>query len=110
MDIKSFLENWLEVSNSYNIQKYLAFYHTNAILDDPSVGKKFIGHKGIQEYYTSYFIGYKTQTKLEKLEIMQNTAYVEVEFTGEFPGGKIQGSFDFTFNNEKIIMLKADLI
>lgn len=110
MDIKTFLQNWLEASNSYNTQKYLEFYLDDAVLDDLSVGRKFIGHKGIKEYYTSYFIGYKTQTKLVKLDIKQNSIYVEVEFTGEFPEGKIGGSFEITFKNEKIELLKADLI
>jgi len=45
----------------------------------------------------SYFIGYKTQTELRKLEIKENSAYLVVEFTGDFPEDKIGGSFDFTF-------------
>ena len=39
-----------------------------------------------------------------------NKAYLEVEFTGEFPEGKIIGSFDFIFSNGKIASVKADLI
>lgn len=110
MDIKSFLLDWIEVSNSYNTEKYLDKYHRDAVLDDPSVGKKFVGHEGIKEYYTSYFIGYKTQTTITKLEINNNNAYMEVEFTGEFPGGKISGMFDFTFKQAKIQKVKADLL
>lgn len=110
MDIKTFLLEWLELSNSYNTEKYLEKYLEDAILDDPSVGRKFTGHKGIREYYNSYFIGYKTQTKLVNLEIKDNTAHMEVEFTGDFPGGKIGGMFDFIFKDEKISSAKADLI
>jgi ketosteroid isomerase-like protein len=110
MDIKAFLLDWLEISNSYNTENYLAKYQEDAVFDDPSVGRKFIGHEGIREYYTSYFIGYKTQTKLVKLDIQENNAHLEVEFTGEFPEGKIGGTFDFTFQNEKIATIKADLI
>lgn len=110
MDIKAFLSDWLEISNSYNTENYLAKYLEDAVLDDPSVGRKFEGHKGIREYYTSYFIGYKTQTKLVKLDIQENNAHLEVEFTGEFPEGKIGGIFDFTFQNQKIATVKADLI
>lgn len=109
MDIKAFLLDWLEISNSYNTEKYLAKYLEDAVLDDPSVGRKFVGHKGIREYFTSYFIGYKTQTKLVKLAILDNTAHMEVEFTGEFPEGKIGGIFDFTFKNQKITTVTADL-
>lgn len=110
MDIKSFLSDWIEVSNSYNIEKYLDKYLKDAELDDPSVGEKFVGHEGIKDYYSSYFIGYKTQTKITKLEINNDTAYMEVEFTGEFPGGKIGGMFDFTFKDGKINKVKADLL
>jgi hypothetical protein len=82
----------------------------DAILNDPSVGKTFRRHTGIREYFTSYFIGYNTQTELLKLNIYRNKAYLEVEFTGKFPEGKINGSFDFTFKGDKIESVKADLI
>jgi len=110
MDIKAFLLDWLEISNSYNTERYLSKYLKDAVLDDPSVGRKFTGHTGIREYFTSYFIGYKTQTKLVKLNIQDNTTYMEVEFTGEFPEGKIGGTFDFTFRDQKIATVTADLI
>lgn len=110
MNIKEFITDWLEASNNYDINKYLDKYLENATLDDPSVGKKFTGHDGIKEYYTTYFIGYKTQTRLIKLTTGENTAHLEVDFTGEFPGGQIGGVFDFTFKNGKILEAKADLI
>ncbi len=110
MDIKTFLTDWIAVSNSYDTEKYLEKYLEDAVLDDPSVGRKFVGHKGIGEYFTSYFIGYKTQTKLKKLTIQKNKAHLEVEFTGEFPEVKIDGMFDFTFKDNKIAHVKAELI
>jgi len=110
MEIKRFISEWIAAGNSYDTEQYLDFYNENAVLDDPSVGRKFVGRNGISEYFTSYFIGYKTQTKLVKLETVGNSAHLEVEFTGEFPEGVIGGIFDFTFENEKIATLKADLI
>ena len=110
MDIKAFVLDWIAVSNSYNTEKYLEKYLDDAVLDDPSVGRKFVGRSGIRDYYTSYFIGYKTQTKLTSLHIQDNTAHLEVEFTGEFPEGKIGGMFDFTFEDDKIAAVKADLL
>lgn len=110
MDIETFIKSWIAASNSYDTRKYLDFYLEDAVLDDPSVGRKFIGHDGIKNYFVSYFIGYKTQTEFKKLDIKQNSAYLEVEFTGDFPEGKIRGSFDFTFKNDKINFVKADLI
>lgn len=110
MDIKTLIEDWIATGNAYNTEKYLDFYLADAILDDPSVGRKFIGHEGIKNYFESYFIGYKTQTQLKKIEIKDNAAYVEVQFTGNFPEGKIGGSFNFNFQNNKIAHLEADLI
>jgi len=111
MDIKLFIDDWLSLSNAYDTEKYLEKWHKEAVLDDPSVGQVFKGHSGIKKYFESYFIGYKTQTRLVKLEIIaDNEAHIEVEFTGEFPGNKIGGIFDFTFKDGKIEKVKADLI
>lgn len=110
MDIQAFLTDWIEASNNYDIPKYLDKYLPDAILDDPSVGKTFQGHKGIEAYFTNYFIDYNTQTKLIRLDSSGPNAYIEVEFTGTFPEGKIGGSFDFTFKNDKIATVKAALI
>lgn len=111
MDIKAFIDDFLAVSNAYNTEKYLEKWHKNATLDDLSVGQVFQGHAGIKKYFESYFIGYKTQTRLVKLDIInENEVHTEVEFTGEFPEGKIGGILDFTFNDGKIAEAKADLI
>ena len=75
------------------------------------VGKKFKGHAGIRKYFEDYFIGYKTKTKLVKLEVITETrAHLTVEFTGEFPEGQLGGTFEFTFKNGKIKTAKADLL
>lgn len=110
MDIKSFIATWIRLSNTFDTDQYLEKYSEDAVLDDPSVGRKFIGHAGIKGYFTSYFIEYKTQTRLVKLEINDNEAHLEVEFTGEFPEGKIGGTFDMVFKDGKIASVKADLI
>jgi len=110
MDIEKIIGNWIAAGNNYNTEKYLDFYNENAILDDPSVGRKFKGREGVKEYFESYFIGYKTQTKKVDLVIKdKNHAHLEVEFTGDFPEGKIGGTFDFTFENGNIILVIADL-
>lgn len=110
MHIKTFIEEWLASGNAFDTVLYLEKYCEDAVLDDPSVGRKFVGHKEIREYFTSYFIGYETQTKMVKLGITASIAYLEVEFTGTFPEGKIGGSFDFTFKEGKIQRVIADLV
>ena len=110
MDITTFLQDWIAISNSYDTERYLEKFLGDAVLDDPSVGRRFVGHQGIKAYYTSYFIGYKTQTKILKLLVDGDKAHLEVEFTGEFPGGNIGGLFDFVFRDGKIAAVKANLM
>lgn len=111
MNISTFIKNLIDAGNRYATLEYLDFYHPDAILDDPSVGRKFTGHKGIKDYFVSYFIGYETQTKIVKLVIHdEKHAHLEVAFTGTFPEGNIGGTFDFTFKEGKIAFVKADLL
>ncbi|MCU7616233.1 nuclear transport factor 2 family protein [Chryseobacterium sp. PBS4-4] len=110
MNIQKLVEQWIEVSNDYDIEKYLNQYHKNAVLDDPSVGRSFKMHEGIREYFENYFIDYKTQTSLVDIKVDDNKAYLKVEFTGDFPGNKIGGVFDITFKDDKISHIKADLL
>ena len=110
MNIDKFLNDWIAVSNAYDTEKYLEKYLENAILDDISVGNIFVGHEGIRHYFTSYFIEYKTQTRLVKLNINKMQAHIEVEFTGEFPEKQVGGTFDFKFKNGKIEKVTAALV
>jgi len=111
MNIEKFIEEWISVSNSYDLEKYLAFYAEDCVFDDVSVGRKFNGKDGVTSYFESYFIGYKTQTKKVKLIVEdENQAHLEVEFTGDFAEGKIGGTFDFKFKDGKIAFVSADLI
>jgi len=110
MNIHKFIEEFIDLSNAYNTDKYLEKWHEDAVLEDPSVGKVFKGHSDIRNYFESYFIGYKTHTQLEALKIIsENEAHIEVKFTGEFPEGKISGTFEFIFSAGKIERAKADL-
>ena len=111
MNIQHFISAWIAASNAFDTSKYLKFYLPDAVLDDPSVGNKFHGHKGIKEYFVSYFIGYNTHTKQVELVVNdEKHVHLVVEFTGNFPEGKIGGTFDFTLKNDKIAFAKADLL
>ena len=101
----------VETINDFNTNKYLDFYSTDAILDDSSIGRKFRGHEEIRDYFESYFIGYNIKTKIVLLKISdKNQAHLEVEFTGSLSEGIIGGTFDFSFKNDMIKFLKADLL
>ncbi|SFM98907.1 SnoaL-like domain-containing protein [Chitinophaga sp. YR627] len=111
MDIRKLIARWIAAANAYDTAQYLDFYLPDAVLDDPSVGRRFEGHKGIGNYFDSYFIGYNTQTALVDVVILDAThAYVEVAFAGDFPEGNIGGTFDLTFKAGKIAFVKADLL
>ncbi len=112
MEIQNLISGWIAASNAFDTKKYLDYYLPDAILDDPSVGKKFIGHEGIRDYFESYFIGYTTKTEMVNLKISEDrqSAHLEVLFSGDFPEGNIGGTFDFKFKGEKIAFVKADLI
>ncbi|WP_394803669.1 nuclear transport factor 2 family protein [Niabella hibiscisoli] len=105
------IENLIKAGNQYDTEKYLSYFDEEAVLDDPSVGRTFTGHKGIKEYFVSYFIGYNTQTTLVTTQLRDaQNLFAEVAFTGDFPEGRLNGSFDFTFEDDKIVYIKADLI
>ena len=111
MNTQDLISDWIKSSNAFETKKYLSFYLPDAILDDPSVGRKFIGHAEIEEYFNSYFIGYNTHTEIVKMDISdEHQVYLEVNFTSNFPEGDIVGTFDLTFKDGKISYLKADLI
>lgn len=70
--------------DTYDTKSYLDLWQKNAVLDDPLVGQVFKGHSGISAYFEDYFIGYKTQTELTSLNIINdNEAHIEVKFTGD---------------------------
>lgn len=110
MDIKRFITDWLHAANTFDTPDFLKFWHPDAILDDPSVGHIFKGHSAIRNYFEDYFISYNTQTRLVRMEIInEQEVHIEVDFTGEFPGGQIGGIFDFLLKDGKIAFAKADL-
>jgi len=111
MDISLFINAWLAACNAFDTLKYLDFYAPDSVLDDPSVGRKFMGHHEIKQYFESYFIGYNTQTERVDLVVHDAAhAQLEVTFTGDFAEGSLGGTFDFTFESGKIAFVKADLI
>ncbi|WP_162927030.1 nuclear transport factor 2 family protein [Flavobacterium psychrotrophum] len=111
MNVHIFINEWIAAGNAFDTEKYLSHYLPDAVLDDSSVRRKFIGQEGIRNYFESYFIGYNTNTELVHLEVANaQSVHVEVKFTGDFPEGEIGGTFDIAFKQDKISFIKADLI
>lgn len=103
------IEKWLAATDALDKAKHLAFFTEDAVLDDPSVGRKFEGRAEIGKYFDEYFTGYKTRTRLVSIAPKDGRFHVEVLFTGDFPGGKIGGFFDVTFRDDKISLVRAGL-
>ena len=97
------IQDWIAASNRHNADAYLSFFAEDAVLDDPSVGRAFIGKQGIAEYFQSYFIEYETQTRLVELQEQDGLVHVEVDFAGKFPGGQTGGIFDLAFTQDGLI-------
>lgn len=71
------------------------------IVDVP-VGEKFEHTAAIRKYLKEFFVGYKTVTKLESVEVLNDlNANAHVDFTGDF--GHETGALDFTLNADDLI-------
>ena len=110
MDIHAFVQKFIQTSNAYDLDGYLALFHEHATLEDLAVGETFIGHEGIKDYFNTYFVGNQTHTDLAKLDINGGSVYIEADFSGNFSKDKLKGYFEFVFQGDKIAQTKANLI
>lgn len=110
LDHDEIITRWIDDANSHERARFLAHFTPDAILDDLSVGEVFEGYEGIGDYFDAYFLGYDTQTRLVRTEQRDGILHVEVHFTGSFPGGQTGGTFDITFDGDRISHVRADLI
>lgn len=109
-DHETIISEWVAATNTHDTERYLAHFTEDAILDDPSVGERFEGHEGVADYFTRYFIGYNTITRVLSVTPQVDSVHVVVDFTGDFPGGQTEGVFDLAFTGDRISFARADLI
>ena len=107
--IESYLQEWLDASNQFDIETYINLYHKDATLEDSSVGEVFKGHTGIRAYFNEYFIGYNTSTRMVKSTVSGQKARIDAEFTGD-TFKNLKGVFEITFERGKIKFVKAYLM
>ncbi|MBC7388393.1 MAG: nuclear transport factor 2 family protein [Opitutaceae bacterium] len=101
-DIKTIIKQFIKATNSFDVETALKLFSLNAVIDDVSVGEKFKSTVGVRKYLETYFVDYKTRTKLESIEVHDNLdAKAQVDFTGDF--GHETGGLNFTLNNEGLI-------
>ena len=103
-EIEKIVKQFIKSSNAFDVETALTLFASDAVIDDVSVGEKFKNIKGVRKYLETFFVGYKTVTKLESIEILGNKeAKVQVDFTGNF--GHETGGLNFIFNNDGLIKL-----
>jgi hypothetical protein len=102
--IKKTIKIFIKTLNDLNVEKVLAeLFAKNAIIDDVSVGDKFKNIEGVRTYLETFFVGYKTVTKLESIHVFdERNAKAKVDFTGSF--GHETGTLNFTLNNGGLII------
>lgn len=110
IDQHAVIEEWIAATNTHETSRYLSYFTDDAVLDDPSVGRVFERREGIADYFESYFVGYDTHTRLVRIDVEDGHLHVEVEFTGDFPGGRAGGIFDISFAGAKLAHVRADLV
>ena len=99
----------IEATNAFDVEAALALFAPEAVIDDVSVGDKFVGTVGVRRYLEQFFVGYHTVTKLLSVaETGDGRAMVHVDFTGDF--GHETGQLDITVNDKGLIVaIGADL-
>jgi len=99
----------IAATNAFAVERVLALFAHDAVIDDPSTGHRFDGHAGIRRYVEQYFVGYQTVTRFLSMQRLgPRRARVRVDFTGDF--GHEIGNLDITVNALGLIArLDADL-
>ena len=100
--IQKIIQNFIKATNAFDVDAALTLFANDAVIDDVSVGDKFKNTAGVRRYLEQFFVGYKTVTKLESVEIVNaHSAKAKVDFTGNF--GHETGGLDITINKEGLI-------
>jgi ketosteroid isomerase-like protein len=105
MDVKTFIQEFIAAGNAYDTKRYLDMWQKDAVLEDKSIKQVYKGQEGVKKYFEKYFVKYKTQTRLIKLNVINDhQANIDVQFTSY----NQTGTFDFIFKDGKIASAIAD--
>ncbi|GGF85842.1 hypothetical protein GCM10007301_52100 [Azorhizobium oxalatiphilum] len=99
----------IAATNAYDVDRVLALFTADAVIDDPSTGHVFDGHAGIRDYVARFFVGYHTVTRFLSIQTLgEDNARVRVDFTGDF--GHEIGRLDIAIDDTgRIVRIDADL-
>ncbi|PZV35270.1 nuclear transport factor 2 family protein [Mesorhizobium kowhaii] len=83
--LRATVDTLIGATNAFDVEAALALFTQDAVIDDPSVGERFLRHAGIRDYLERFFVGYHTVTRVQSVEFLsQAQARVRVDFTGDF--------------------------
>ncbi|HFX0594340.1 TPA: nuclear transport factor 2 family protein [Pseudomonas aeruginosa] len=84
-DLRGIADSLIAATNAFDVERALALFAPDAVIDDPSTGHRFDGQAGIRDYIERYFVGYHTATRILSVKKSgNNRASVRVDFTGDF--------------------------
>ena len=103
------VKTFIKSANAFDVERALALFGSNAVIEDASVGESFAGVAGIRRYLQQFFVGYKTTSKLLSIEqISDSSVIARIDFTGDF--GHEIGSLRIAINPDGLIeRIDADL-
>lgn len=99
----------IAATNKGDADAAVALFTPDALIDDPSTGRRFDGHPRIREYVARYFAAYHTVTRLLSIDTLADgRTRLRVDFTGDF--GHEVGLLDLTIDGDRrITRIDADL-
>ena len=101
--MKKIIKQFIDATNAFDVEAALKLFATDAVIDDVSVGEKFKHTSGVRKYLEQFFVGYKTVSRLESVEVLdKRNAKAQLDFTGDF--GHETGGLNFTINDEGLIV------
>jgi hypothetical protein len=107
--MQTLIGKFIRTANAFDIDKTLALFAPDAIIDDVSVGDAFVGAEGVRRYLEQFFVGYNTASELLSIERLDDLhSVIRLDFTGDF--GHEIGILKFAINSDGLIeRIDADL-
>jgi ketosteroid isomerase-like protein len=95
-------DSLIAATNAFDVERAVALFAPDAVIDDPSTGHRFDGQAGIGNYIERYFVGYHTAARILSVKNSGNSRVrVRVDFTGDF-GNEI-GLLEISENDRGLI-------
>ncbi|MGV1822421.1 nuclear transport factor 2 family protein [Agrobacterium tumefaciens] len=107
--MQKLIENFIRVTNAFDLDGALSLFAVDAVIHDVSVGDAFVGTEGVRRYIERFFVGYNTRSELLSMENLDDlNTVVRLDFTGDF--GHEIGTLKIAANSAGLIeRIDADI-